>query len=130
MSQPKWITDEQLLEWIEDGQIRITHLDQRSPRLIFRGRHHSPYLDAQDDKNPRYRWRLSNHGRRLRSGRYRQHRRTIARSKLVWMYSHRSVVPEGQFIHHVDLDRFNDRSSNLEALSEPEHNGVHHGEEW
>ncbi|MCK9569362.1 HNH endonuclease [Candidatus Pacearchaeota archaeon] len=43
--------------------------------------------------------------------------RTIYLNKLVWMWHHRQVVPEGFVIDHVDEDCTNDDPNNLKLMS-------------
>src|SRR5687768_9153998 len=116
--QPKYISDERLIEWILDGSLIIKHLERRDPVLTFRGREIRAYLDADewDGHNPRYRWCIYSHSvyrKACKCKKLCRHptkrkriRRTIARSKLVWMFKHRRVVTEGCLIHHRDTDRF------------------------
>ena len=52
-------------------------------------------------------------------------RRTIVRSKLVWIAGSRRLVPPGFEIHHLDQNRYNDDWENLVALSPEDHNKFH-----
>ncbi len=56
------------------------------------------------------------------------HRRTIVRSKLVWMAKERRILPPDWEVHHKDEDRYNDVASNLEAMHKDDHLKLHHGE--
>lgn len=57
--------------------------------------------------------------------RYSGKRRTITRSKLVYMIVKRRCVPSGYVVHHNDLDRHNDGACNLRAYSEAYHSIIH-----
>jgi hypothetical protein len=50
-------------------------------------------------------------------GREGSRSRTIYRNKLVWMWHHRKVVPEGFVIDHIDEDCTNDTVDNLKLMT-------------
>lgn len=53
------------------------------------------------------------------------HKRTIQRSKLVWMVGSRRLVPPDHEIHHLDEDRYNDVWRNLICLHKDDHLKIH-----
>lgn len=116
------IKDEEILGWILDGRLVIEHVTSAHPQLWFRGRHRKPILNEQGGKGrifggKRYRWRIRFEGRT----------RGIVCSKLVWMYVHRAVVPEGCQIHHGLFGPHYDGYFNLTCLTIEEHHALHYG---
>jgi hypothetical protein len=120
MSKP--ITDAELLELIEAGVLYITDLESDHPGLYVAGRLVKSHLNEQGGRrrihgSDRYRWTLRYDGRR----------RSIMRSKLVWMYVHRRPVPDNHIIHHGSRGRYVDCPSNLSCIHYDEHNAIHYG---
>ena len=82
------------------------------------GRTIKAYLIGKYGRNPnRTRWAFG-----LRIG---GKRRTIVRSKLVWLAGSRRELPGGFEVHHLDEDRYNDAWENLVACSGPDHDKFH-----
>ena len=116
------ISDLQILEWIKEKIIRIENINQRDPTLIFFGRVINAELNGQAGRN-----RIKNNCYRYRFTLYfRGKRRRIMRAKLVWMVKHEQTVPDGHVIHHSDEDRFNDAWSNLDCITNEEHETIHY----
>lgn len=112
--QPKWITDELILEWVKTGAL-ILRIDPVTGECEVWKYHTSRkrYLllqPWQDKRNGRWRYVL----------RWKERSRTIHRNKLFWMFEHRRLVGEGLHIDHIDHDNQNDHPSNLR-----ERNGTH-----
>lgn len=58
------------------------------------------------------------------SGRYRfrfgSGRWVVYRNRLVWMITNKKPIPEGFFVDHIDGNRFNDNSENLQLMPKSE----------
>lgn len=106
------ITDIELLTWLMTGELEV---GLNNPETInFKGRSIKAYENGSHRGNPnRTRWSfgLRDNGRR----------RTIVRSKLVWMAGALRLVPEGFEIHHRDENRHNDAWNNLVMVTEDDH---------
>ena len=122
MLKPKHISDQQILDWILSGAIRMTHLDTSNPQLIFHGRHVRAELVEQSGKR-----RLSGTKRYSFSFQYKGMRRRIVRAKLVWMVVHKSLVPGDCLVHHEDKNCLNDHPDNLHATDYETHMEIHYG---
>ena len=110
------ISDEQILAMIETGEIVVPL--EKPLQITVRGRTVKAYAIGQYAGNPqrtRYAFGLRIDGKR----------RTIVRSKLVWIAGSRRLVPSGFEIHHLDQDRYNDDWENLVALSPEDHDKFH-----
>ena len=104
------------------GEIIIEDIFERDPTIIHRGRVRKPYI-CEGKCNPRWFYKLHD----LYGVDGTRYRRSIGRAKLVWMYWHRKLVPEGSIIHHKDEDRFNDAINNLECKTDEDHKAYHYG---
>lgn len=114
------ITDEEILGWLNSGDL-VVGLD--NPETItFFGRVNTVSLIGDDNANEKYtRYRFKiRHNRR---------RRTIVRSKLVYMAAERIIIPSGFEIHHLDEDRYNDVDWNLVMVTGSDHKKIH-GVTW
>lgn len=124
--EPKHITDEQLLEWLETGLLEIRFPRSFEPQLWFRGRRLKPEITVQRgrqrvaESGERYSWVLRFNGRKRR----------VVRSKLIWMNRHRRVVPAGCQLHHENENRFDDREDNVLCLTAEQHETVHYDMEF
>ena len=110
------ISDEQILTMIEAGEIVVPL--ENPLQITVRGRAIKAYAIGKHAGNPqrtRYAFGLRIDGKR----------RTIVRSKLVWIAGSRRLVPPGFEIHHLDQDRYNDDWENLVALSPEDHDKFH-----
>lgn len=92
-------------------------VDQLCLRLIEQDRLCVQGMDVYTYHLGRCRWYLKKSDQHPISGRYRyrlgSERRTIYRNKLMWIWTHRRIVPQGYLIDHKDMDRLNDDPSNL-----------------
>lgn len=123
---PKHITDEQIVQWVQEGLLEVRYPQSLEPQLWFRGRQIKAEITVQ-----RGRYRVEECGERFTwSIRFKGKRRKIVRSKLVWMTCHRRVIPEGHTIHHKSENRFDDRIDNLECLNNDVHKSIHCGLEY
>lgn len=113
---------DRLLEMILLGEIVIEDIFDANPTVIHRGNIRRPYI-APGKRNPRWFYKLHDFYD-LEGIRYF---RSISRNKLVWMYWHRRLVPEGYIVHHKDEDRFNDAINNLELKTDEDHKAYHYG---
>jgi hypothetical protein len=52
----------------------------------------------------------------------------VYRNRLVWMFLHRRLVPEGQFVDHINGDREDDRPENLRLMEAGESHRLGYGE--
>lgn len=119
----KTITDEELLDWILAGRITMTNSDSSDPVISKNGHPYATQI-VPGKRNPRYRICIEI----PRVGRQRKRRkRTIVRSKIVWMIHHRKLVPEGHELDHDDKDRLNDSILNILALTHAQHSAKHYG---
>lgn len=115
------ISDDDILDLIELGSIRIMGIRSRDPVLSAFGRKQAPQLTSQRgrfriaDGQARWTWRFRWNGKRRR----------IVRSKLVYMCAHHVVIPADWVVHHKDGDRLNDAIDNLEVLHVDAHKLVH-----
>ena len=109
------IDDQQILDWLNTGWLEV---NSETIEVKFRGRKLKPTFVGKDNVNgTRYRIELRSLGKK----------RTIVRSKLVWMSVHRQVLQKDWEIHHKDEDRYNDRGDNLEAMHKDDHYELHNG---
>lgn len=123
--KPKQISDEEILEWINSGDLCIANVESSDPILLFRGRVILPELTSASGKrvvdsgtgNKRYSWRLRDQGRRRR----------IVRNRLVWMFVKREVIGDDFTIDHSFEGRFHDGISNLSKLANAAHYEKHYG---
>lgn len=122
----KTITDEEILAFILSGEITAKYINRRDP-IIYKNE--KPYTaglvyGSRDGNCPRYRICLEI----PRVGRQRKRRkRSIVRSKIVWMIKHRKLVPEGHELHHKNEDRLHDAASNIVDWTEEQHRNYHNG---
>lgn len=120
------ISDDELLELIESGKIRVANPYTPSPELFTNGRRRIAELVRQRgrmriaDSVARYAWRIHAFGKRRR----------IVRAKLVYMYVYRVIVPADWQIHHKDGNRLNDAIDNLEAIHVSDHKAIHYDLEY
>jgi hypothetical protein len=127
---PKHISDADLLSFILDGSIIMRDLHTSDPSLLFRGRHIKPQLTRQSgryritEQCGRYTFQFSFGSKPRRT-------RKVVRSKLVWMYVNRRVVPPDHAVHHGPRGRLDDSIQNLELLHDNEHAAIHStADEW
>lgn len=123
----KTITDEEILSLIESGRIVVKYLHRRDPIVYKDGKALAATLvyGSRDGTSPRYRVEICLPKKTKRHK--RQRKRTIVRSKIVWMFARRSIVPDGHELHHRDEDRLNDRAKNIIDWTEEEHRNYHNG---
>ncbi len=136
----KTVSDETILEWINAGNLVVKYINRRDPVIINRGRVLSPYL-VRSSGSERTRWAVHLHShyvakKTCRCRKVCKHpvtqiriRRNIIRSKLVWMFKERRLLPLGHEVHHIDLDRYNDRGRNLIDLIDTAHYNEHHSDD-
>ena len=123
ITKPRQIGDGKLLELIESGDIEIRDVQSAHPTLVFRGRVISPELVEQRGRyrigsgNKRYTWRI----------RYGGQRRRIVRSRLVWMFVHRQLIPDGEQIDHGEFGHQHDGIGNLTKMVYEDHYEKHYG---
>ena len=112
------ITDAEILQWILDGSL-VVGLDNPTT-ILNRGRSSKCYLIGNDSS------RSSGAHRRWAFGLFRNgRRRTIVRSKLVYLAGTKKLIPENYQIHHIDENRLNDAFDNLKALHKDDHAALH-----
>lgn len=124
----KTITDEEILDLILSGRLFALNLDHPNPIICKDGRSLTASLvnSGRCSNLPRYRVEIC---LPKKSKRHRKPRkRTIVRSKLIWMIVNKRVLPIGHQVHHVDEDRLNDAGKNLVDLSDYDHNQYHNGD--
>ena len=68
-------------------------------------------------RHGRYQFTFGSGKRRPRETTTSGQRRKIFRSKVVWLYFKRTLVPEGYYLDHKDLDKTNDHPTNLQLTS-------------
>lgn len=121
----KTITDEELLEMILAGRLTLKYANRRDPIVYHNGKPKTASI-VPGKRNPRYRIEIE----RPKRGKERKRRkRTIVRSKIVWMIYNRRCVPEGHELHHKDEDRLNYRATNIVDWTEERHR-QHHNENY
>ena len=108
------IFDSEILEWINNEDLVI----YEDFTVDLFGRNNNAYMGGAKQKgepSERFYYRFRNKGRR----------RTIARSKLVYMYHHKMIIPEGFEIHHLNGNIVDDRILNLIMLMHHDHLKIH-----
>lgn len=132
LAEPKYVSDQQLLDWILDGSIVITSLRSERPVLNFKGRTIKPQLVEQSgryrvgEQCARWSWQFSNGSTIVRKKVVRVRRRVVC-AKLVWMFANKTLIPESSQIHHGKKGRLYDGIGNLECLTNDEHSLLHYG---
>lgn len=124
----KTITDEEILDLILAGRIVIINLDHPNPIISKDGKILSPYIVKGSRCGDCERWAV--HiclPRKKGSRRKKSRQRSIVRSKIVWMFEEKRVVPFAHELHHKDEDRLNDRASNIIDWTEKKHREYHNG---
>lgn len=107
------VSDDEIISMIESGEIVV---DLSNGNVTRNGKPKAATVVGDDSKNgTRYRYEFWIGSRR----------RTILRSKLVYMAGTGKPVPEGFEIHHLDEDRYNDAFFNLIAVSTEDHLKIH-----
>ncbi len=107
------IKDEDLLAWIKSGDIVV---DLQTAQVHHRGVLRAATIIGRDGHNgTRYRYEFRCWGIR----------RTIVRSRLVYMAGTRKLIPWGFEIHHLDGDRYNDCFENLIMVTKDDHLKIH-----
>lgn len=115
----KTITDEEILDLILAGRIVIKKLHSRNPVVYKDGKPLSPYIVKGSRCGDCERWAI--HiclPRKKGSRRKKSRQRSIVRSKIVWMFKEKRVVPFAHELHHKDEDRLNDSGKNIIDLRE------------
>lgn len=110
------IPDSELLALLVSGDL-VVGLDNPETIALF-GRTVKGYFIGAYARNPerkRFAFGFQIAGRR----------RTIVRSKLVYLAGSLREIPEDFEIHHLDEDRFNDEYGNLIALHGDDHRKLH-----
>lgn len=113
------ITDERIIELIDEGLIEV---DLDTAEVVVRGVALKPQLIGGDRRQPE-------HKRWTYGLRFDGQRRTIVRSKLVYLAGARIPIPQGFEIHHLDEDKNNDGWSNLIMVTMADHRKIHNQEE-
>lgn len=109
----KTLSDMTLLTLLNDGEIQV---DLYSCDVWKSGRLLKPTIVGRDGKNcTRYRIEICHFGCK----------RSIVRSRLVYMAGARILIPKGFEIHHRDEDRYNDSFANLIMLTTQDHLKLH-----
>ena len=98
------MTDEEILERIEQGLLHVCHETLDVHHYHGRWQRFHKKVPDQHPISGRYRFRFG------------KKRRTLFRNKLVWMYFHRRIVPKGYVVDHEDGDCENDHPSNLRLM--------------
>lgn len=107
------ITDEELLELLVCGVLEV---DIKTAEVKCRGSALKPTIvGTAGDNGTRYRLSIRWAGRK----------RTIVRSRLVYMAATLRLIPDGYELHHVDEDRYNDSFHNLILLTAEDHLKLH-----
>jgi hypothetical protein len=128
-NQPKHISDAELLQLIELGELVMTELGSPGPRLFHRGREVKAQLVRQggrryiDGGSSRYRFQIER-------GRHEDgHRiiRRIMRAKMVWLFVHRQLVPADCLLDHENEDKLDDSKDNIIAMTHEKHSEKHYG---
>lgn len=123
----KTIPDEEILDLINCGRIVIKYLNRKNPVIFKDGKKLSPYIVWGSRCSDCDRWAIKI-GLPKKPRQKRPRRRSIVRSRLVWMYVHRRIISLGEEIHHDDEDRLNDQAKNLINWAEDRHRSYHNGE--
>lgn len=115
------IPDSQLVEFAKLGTLCVENLESENPQIVFRGRPLAATLRKQGGRGQihggyRYSFTL----------RYQSNRRTITRSRLIWMIVNKQEIGDGYELHHKDENRLNDAYSNLEKMSREAHAFIHY----
>jgi hypothetical protein len=109
------ISDAEILNWINAGLLVIRSEEGR-PIEVWkwhgRRKKYERLKVYSCDDDGRLRCNLRNG---TRGGNERQ--RTIYLNKLVWMYGHRQVVPDGYVLDHANECRTDDRLDNLQLMT-------------
>lgn len=125
MKKTKTIPDRELLQMILRGDIRANKITSRDPIIVVRGRSLVASL-VPGKRNPRYRVEIC----RPKIGKERcRRKRTIVRSKIVWMIRNKKTVPKFHELHHKDDDRYNDSALNVVDWTEERHKDYHYGQD-
>lgn len=107
------ITDDELLELLVCG---ILEVDIKTAEVKCRGKLLKPTIVGTAEVNgTRYRLSIRSEGRK----------RSIVRSRLVYMAATLQVIPEGYELHHVDGDRYHDSFHNLVLITIEDHLKLH-----
>ena len=117
-SKPKHVSDEELIRLLDEGIIKV---DLETTELWVNGNKIAPYLNGADNRGGQEDHKRWSFGLRI-DGR----RRTITRSKMVYLAGSRKLIPLGNEIHHKDEDNENDKWSNLISVSFEDHKKFHY----
>lgn len=104
------ITDEEILKLIKTG---VLVLREDGVYKFHNGRRKYQRLVENLDRNGRA---FINVGLRFR-------KRGMSKNKLIWMFAHRRVIPNGYDVHHKDYNNRNDAPDNLELKDSSENRG-------
>lgn len=107
------INDQGLLDLLEMGTITV---DLNTADVFKRGELLTATIVGKDGKNgTRYRLEIY----------HQERRRTIVRSRLVYMAGTMQLIPDKHEIHHLNGDRYDDRWANLICVSIRDHLKIH-----
>lgn len=108
--KPATIRDTTILELLRLGHLEV---DLVTAEVSFLGERIKPGHTGSYKKRPRIEFK------------YRGQRRTILRSRLVYLAGTRRLIPITHEIHHLDEDNTNDAFANLICLSVDDHVKLH-----
>lgn len=105
--KPKYIpvTDQMLLDEMINDKMRY---DLETETLYRFHASHKKWITKVPRQHP-----LSGRWRYKIQPSIKHTQRTIYRSKVAWLWKHRSLIPEGMEIDHIDRDNQNDSIDNL-----------------
>lgn len=106
----KGMTDEHILERIEDGTL-VVLMKSLDVFSFYRGRWVRIRVRKRESNGSEYKFVEICHQSKKKS---------IALHRLVWMFSKRSLVPDGFDVDHIDGKAFGDSIDNLQILSASE----------
>jgi len=113
MKPRELITDEMVIGFLKE---KLLVVDHDTLEVVFRGRSLKATICGHAKRNgTRFRFEL----------RYNGTKRTILRSRLIYMAAHGVVLPPNVELHHVNLDRYDDHHSNLVMLWPWDHSKLH-----
>lgn len=107
------ITNQELLYLLEQ---KILIVDLATAKLYKLGKEIVPTIVGREGVNgTRYRFEICHDGKK----------RTICRSRMVYMAGSGFEIPRGFEVHHLNEDRYDDRWNNLVMLTEADHRKIH-----
>jgi len=107
LAKPR-LTDEKILDMLTDGRVQVFVDDLTGDVQVAKqhngwGRMKLLEPNCGDPGRVRYNFRVNGYAQRL-----------IYRNKLAWMSTHKTIVPDGFVVDHVDGNSLNDHPSNLQ----------------